>query len=192
MPEHIGQFFFHGKRNSIFHQCSYQTFGLLIGAEKKCCIFNVLSAFHSFLQCTCYCHIFFSGISKFHHLHRISRLIWCEKFFRVAVFVIIDHLHSRVQNISATPVIDIQEHSFRILKILRKIQHDLRPGTTEMIDRLVIIPYYEQIVLWCRQHFYDIILEMIDILKLIYQNITEFLLPGFQDIFSFSKKFIAT
>ena len=188
MSEQVGQFFLHSERNPILHQRSDQSFGFLISPEKQRCIFNIIPFFHPVPQQAC--HIFVSGISKFFYLHRLSRFIWCGKFFCITVFIVIDHLHSCIQDISTAPVIDIQDHRLRIFKIFRKIQHDLRASATEMIDRLIIVSHHKQIVLRCCQHLHDIILKMIDILKLIHQNIVKLFLPCRQDIFSFFQKFI--
>ena len=103
----------------------------------------------------------------------------------------INYFHSCVQNISAAPVINIQQYCFRIFEIFRKIQHNLRTCSTEMINRLVIVSHHKQIIFRSCQHFYNIILKMVDILKLIHQNIPEFFLPCCQNIFSFTQKLIA-
>ena len=60
-----------------------------------------------------------------------------------------------------------------------------------MIDGLIIVPDNKKIVLRFRQHPYNIILKMIDILKLIDQNILKFFLPCRQNVLPLNKKLIA-
>ena len=71
------------------------------------------------------------------------------------------------------------------------MEHDLRLGSPEPVDGLVIISHDEQIVLRGRQHAHDIVLELVNILELIHQNIPELSLPGSQDIRAFLQKLIA-
>ena len=96
VSEQVGQFFLHGKRNSVLHQSNYQSLCLLIRAEKKSCVLDTFAVFHTIFQSSCYCHIFISWISKFQNLHRLSHLIGSREFFHITVFVIIDHLYCGV------------------------------------------------------------------------------------------------
>ena len=109
----------------------------------------------------------------------------------IPLFVVVDQALGPLHDKFRTTVIFIEHYLRRARVIFRKIQHDLRSCSTEMIDRLIIISHHKQIVLRCCQHLHDIILKMIDILKLIHQNIPEFFLPCCQNIFSFTQKLIA-
>ena len=71
-----------------------------------------------------------------------------------------DHLHCRRKDPLAASVIHIQCHRFCLWIIFCEIQHDLRSCSTEMIDRLIIIPHDKQIILRFRKKLYDIILKL--------------------------------
>ena len=60
-----------------------------------------------------------------------------------------------------------------------------------MIDGLIIVPDNKKIVLRFRQHPYNIILKLVDILKLIDQNVLKFILPCRQNVLPLNKKLIA-
>ena len=76
-------------------------------------------------------------------------------------------------------------------KILGEVHHDLRLCSPEGIDGLIVISYNEQIVPGRCQHFYNVVLELIDILELIHQNILELLPPPCQDVRSLVQQVIA-
>ena len=101
-----------------------------------------------------------------------------------------DHLHCRRKDPLATSVIHIQCHRLCLWIILCEIQHDLRSCSTEMIDGLIIIPHDKQIILRLRKKLHDVILKLVDILKLIDQDILKFILPRRQNILPLIKKVI--
>ena len=191
MPEQIGQLFFHGKRNLVLHQGSNKPLCLLIGTKKHCSILQILSCLQPLLQKSGNLHILFSWIVKFHHLHRFSLLIWRRQPLLKADLVAAHHIHGCLKYIFRTAIINVQKNRFCLRIIFGKVQHDLWLGATEMINRLIIVSHYEQVIPGLCQHPYNIILEMVDILKFIYHNVLEFVLPCRQDIFSLDKKFIA-
>ena len=75
---------------------------------------------------------------------------------------------------------------------LRKLQHNLWFGSAKTVNGLVIVAHNEQIVLRSCQKADNLVLELIDILKLINQNILIPLLPSGQDIFPLGQKLPGT
>ena len=69
--------------------------------------------------------------------------------------------------LAAGAVILVQQKTRGIGIVPLKPQHDLRLGTSEPVDGLVIIPHYEQVILRLSQHSHDLILDPVNILKLI-------------------------
>ena len=77
-----------------------------------------------------------------------------------------------------TTVIFIEHYLRRARVIFRKIQHDLRLGPAELINRLIVIPDNKEVIFRQRQHPHNLILHGADVLKLVNQDILKFLLPG--------------
>ena len=187
----IRQLFFHGKGNLPLHKRGDQTLCFLIGAEKDGCILQIFSLFQPLSQFRRYTEIFLSGIRILAEPNRLSLLVGRTQFFLESCFISADHFHGGIQDPFAAPVIHIQNHLLCPGIILREIQHDLRTGAPEMINGLVVVPHDKKIVLRLCQQTDDIILKLIDVLKFIHQDITEFLLPRPKDVLPFIKQFIA-
>ena len=85
-----------------------------------------------------------------------------------------DQLSCPADDGAAAPVIDIQRNSFCVWVIIWKMEHDLRTCSSKTVDGLVVISYYEQIVLRLCQHPDNVVLNRIDILKFINQNVLKF------------------
>ena len=77
--------------------------------------------------------------------HRLDLLV-------KTLFVILNHASRPAYDSCLTAVIDRKENLLHIRKIFLKVQHDLRPGPPESINRLVIIPHNKNIVLRQCQH----------------------------------------
>ena len=92
---------------------------------------------------------------------------------------------------SSGAVIDVQANLPGIGIVSGKTKHNRRVCSPELIDRLIVISYYKQVIFRKRQHLQNFILYFIDILKFIYQNIPEPGLPFFKNIRSGLKKLMA-
>ena len=55
--------------------------------------------------------------------------------------------------------------------IVLELQHDLRPGTTEPVDRLVVIPYYGQVPVLSGDQVHQVSLKEVGVLVLIHLDI---------------------
>ena len=110
--------------------------------------------------------------------------------FLESLFIRSDHLHRRRKDFFAAAIIHIQGYDFCSRIVFGKIQHDLRSCASEMIDRLVIISHNKKIILRFCKKLYDIILQLVDVLKLIDKNILEFILPCRQNILTLIKQLI--
>ena len=88
-------------------------------------------------------------------------------------------------------VIGIKKDAFCLGVVIFKAQHKLRPGTSKTVDRLVIVPHNKKIVLRKGQHFHNLILDPVDILKFVDQDILILALPGRKDIRPGLKQFVA-
>ena len=186
----IGELFFHGKRHLPLHKSAYQSFRFLISSQKDGRILQFFIFFYPFPQFSCHSHIFFSRIVEPADPHRTAVRIRCGELLGKSGLILPDHFHSGREYFSAAPVIYIQHHLPGFWIIFRKIQHDLRPRSPEVINGLVIVSHNKQVVLRFCQKPYYIILELVDILKLIYKNIPEFTLPRTENILSLVKKLV--
>ena len=120
-------------------------------------------------------------------MHSLLRFPKWLDFLLIPVFIMPDHTKRTFHNMCVRTIINIQQNTLCLRIILHKIFHDSWFCTAESIDRLVIIPNNEQIILRRCQHTDDIILHLINILELIYQHIVIFFLPPCKKIRSFKE-----
>ena len=98
--------------------------------------------------------------------------------FGEALLIVADHPARALYDRPRAAVIRIQQHPPGRRIVLLKMQHDLRLRAPEAVDGLIVVPHDKKIVLRGRQHPHDVILELVDVLKLIHQDVAEFSLPG--------------
>ena len=120
-----------------------------------------------------------------------SRPLSRINFLGKPLLIMPNHLPCALHNLRRRAKIRIQHHPFGLGVILLKIQHNLRLRSPKTVNRLIIIPHNKQIILRRRQKAHNIILKLIDILKLIHQNIAVLPLPRPQNIRPLPKKLIA-
>ena len=106
-----------------------------------------------------------------------------------AFFIFLNQAQCRFYDLLRTPVIHIEKHPPRIRVIALKSQHNLRLRPAEPVDRLIVISDDKEVIFRQCQHPNNLILQAVDVLKLINQDVPIPPLPGRQDIFSFRKKF---
>ena len=82
--------------------------------------------------------------------------------------VVRDNPPRSLHNLAAAAVIGIQENFSRTGIIPFKAQHQLRLCPAEPVNGLVVIPHNKQVVSGKGQHFYDFILNPVNVLELIY------------------------
>ena len=107
------------------------------------------------------------------------------------LFIVLNDLAGPLHNQTGATVIRIQQYPFCCRIILLEMQHNFRLRAPEPIDGLVVVAHDEQIILRRGQHPHDIVLELVDILKLIHQNIPELPLPGPENILPLLQKLVA-
>ena len=122
--------------------------------------------------------------------HRFPLPVTCLNGFRESLFIVGDQLSGLTHDGSAAPVINVQRNGFCIWIIFWKMEHDLRTCSSKTVDRLIVVSYYEQIVLRLRQHPDNVVLNRIDILKFVNENILKFFLPQGQDLRMFPEELI--
>ena len=103
----------------------------------------------------------------------------------------VDQALGPLHNKFRTTVIFIEHYLRRARVIFRKIQHDLRLGPAELINRLIVIPDNKEVIFRQRQHPHNLILHGADVLKLVNQDILKFLLPGAKDLRPLQKETFA-
>ena len=109
----------------------------------------------------------------------------------IPLFVVVDQALGPLHDKFRTTVIFIEHYLRRARVILRKIQHDLRFGPAELVNRLVIIPDNKEVIFRQSQHPHNLILHGADVLKLVNQDILEFLLPGAKNLRPLQKETFA-
>ena len=178
VPEEIGKLFLHGKRHLIFHQRIDKSLSLLVCPEKDGCVFQIFSFFQSFFQCCYYADIFFSGIFESLAGHRHSFFIRCGQCFLKTSGITSDYLHGSTQDTGTAAIVYIQQNGLCFRIIPGEVQHDLRSGSPEMINGLVVVPHNKQIICRSCQHAQDFVLQAVDILKFIHQNMYKLFSPS--------------
>ena len=183
--------FFHRKRNLILHHLFRQSSRIQICPVQNShlLIRNIFS--FKFLNLSQNIFCFFRWIRYFLYMNSLIWFLKCLDLFFKTHSIICDYPRSSLYNITGRSVIYIQKNLFCIRIVLHKFHHDSWFCTSESIYRLIIIPYYKQIILGSCQHAHYIILCLIYILKFINQDVFELLLPFFQYIRSAYKKFPA-
>ena len=101
-----------------------------------------------------------------------------------------DQLSRRPKYLLGTAVIDIQCHTLRSSIAFRKGQHNIRSGSPESIDGLIVVPHNKNIILGTGKHPNIFILKLVDILEFINENIAEQILPSRPDIRSRCQKLV--
>ena len=81
----------------------------------------------------------------------------------------------------------MQYHLLHPRKILGHMQHDFRFCSTEPVNGLIIVPHQKQVIFRKGKQLDNIILQLIDILELIDQDVSELFLPGCQNVGMFLK-----
>ena len=109
----------------------------------------------------------------------------------IPLFVVVDQALGPLHDKFRTTVIFIEHYLRRARVIFRKIQHDLRLGPAELINRLIVIPDNKEVIFRQRQHPHNLILHGADVLKLVNQDILKFLLPGAEDLRPLQKETFA-
>ena len=107
--------------------------------------------------------------------------------FIFSALVVTYHMIGRIQNTLGRTIVFLQLNHTGLRIILFKTQNIADIGTTPLINRLVVVPYYTQILIFLCQQFDQYILCHIGILILVHQNIAEPLLITIQHIGIFLK-----
>ena len=115
-----------------------------------------------------------------------------QDFLRKTISIFFNHKLRTLYYRSRRTKIHIQQNHLRPRIIFRKIQHNLRLRSPETINRLIIISHNKKIIFRFRKHFQNLILQKINILKLIHENVAKPLLPCGKNILPLSQKFIRT
>ena len=97
----------------------------------------------------------------------------------------------RINNLCCGAVIDSQKRLFGFWVIRPKSQHNLRLCPPEAVNRLIVISHNKQIVLRRSKHPHNLVLNPVNILKLVHQNVSVFLPPSSQNILPLRKQLIA-
>ena len=181
---------FRRKRNTVIQHHFHQKTRLHICTEQH----RHILVLHSFPMQTqnflYYIQILFPLCLKFLFHHRNSCFrCWCDLFFK-SFFIKGDQISRLLDDLRPGAIICIQYYFSGIGIIPGKIQHDLRFCSTKPVNGLIIITDDKQIVLRCRQHPDNVILNLVDILKLIDQNILIFPLPCRQNIRALHQQFL--
>ena len=114
--------------------------------------------------------------------HRFPLSIGGPESLVLPPLVIADHCIGRIQNMTGGTVILLQLNDFCPRKCTFKIQDIADVGTTELINRLVIIAYHAEVFIFSGQKLNQTKLRRVGILVLIHHDIAETLLIIFQHI----------
>ena len=131
---------------------------------------------------------FFVFITILRKIDRITFFLVCPKRFILTHGVMTDHSVCRIQNILGASIVFLQLDHFSVRIFGLKVQDIIYIGTTEFVDRLVIVTDNAQILLASAifsdrvsQQAYKLKLSCVSILILIDHNIAETVLVIVQD-----------
>ena len=116
------------------------------------------------------------------HNHGSATLLVRSYILLVSFIVESYDISRRLHNLRCGAVVHIKHNLTGISVVIAEVEHDIRLGASEAIDALVIIPDNEQIILRLCKKPYCVILNLIDILKLIDKDILKLALPCRKDV----------
>ena len=130
-------------------------------------------------------------IFKISQFHRRSRFFQAPDLFIKALLILPNETTGSLYHRTGRTKIFIQQHHRRPRIILLEIQHNLRFSSPKPVNRLVIVSHNKQILSWLCKHPHYLVLQLVNILKLIHQNVVVMILPLSQNIRALQKKLIA-
>ena len=131
---------------------------------------------------------FASFIGSFIHRYRIAHTVGGPKLLALTAQVVGDHRIGGIQNRLGRAVILFQPDDPGSAVLLFKIQNIFDGGAAEAVNALVVVANHTQIFITSSQQAGQQILQMVGILVLVHQAITEFSLIIGADILIFLQK----
>src|SRR4051794_28107941 len=86
-------------------------------------------------------------------------------------FVVANHFIACAYNVLSTAVVQVKLYNFRVAKVMFKVDNITNVRTPEAIDALPVVANTKKLCLVSKQQFYQLNLQVIYILELIYQNV---------------------
>ena len=105
-----------------------------------------------------------------HRVHRLSRGAGGSDFLREARLVPRNQSARRLHDFRGRAIVHVQYDLGGLRVVLRKIQHELRRGPAETVDGLIVVADNHEIGLLPGDHAHNLVLQAVDVLKLIDQE----------------------